>query len=136
MSNNKIFLFILALALLIIFIIVAISFENKKFNLVNGVSMSPTFSECALLISDSNVNPFDVEVGDIVIIDISEQNAEFNKIAHRVVENNLINETIATRGDNDDFYDYPNSIDGFFGYDKFVGLVENHYDLPKVICNA
>jgi len=110
-------------------------FLDHELFFVQGDSMKPTFSDCTILVNNKKVLPENVFVGDIVVIDISDQNIEFDKIAHRVKSNDLENQLISTRGDNNSFYDYPSSIDGFFGYNKFKGRIEYYFDLPQQFCS-
>ena len=115
-------------ALLVIYV------SNHPMNIVHGDSMKPTFSDCTLVISNKNFPPKYTQEGNIAVIDISEQEAKFDKIAHRVMSNNAETQMISTRGDNGSYYDYPSSIDGFFGYDKYLGKVEQYYALPPFFC--
>lgn len=98
--------------------------------------MNPTFNGCTLIISDKNLNMSEVSIGDIVILNITGvevfQNSNLNKLAHRVV--NIKDGKIATRGDNDDIYIYETQIDGYFEYERVLGVEKYYYNLPRKIC--
>lgn len=114
----------LTVALILVIVGILFVFSNTfNLNVVRGISMEPTFGECTLIVSEKDSLPKDAQVNDIVIVNVLDQGSEFDKIAHRVVSNNSESMVFSTRGDNDDFYDFPNSIDGFFSYDKFLGEV-------------
>lgn len=118
---------------LLVFLIIFF-LNNHTIYVVRSDSMLPTFTECTILLGDKVVLPQSVQNGDIIVIDISDQNAEFDEIAHRVVENNTEAQTIATRGDNNSYYDFPSSIDGLFSYSRFRGRIEWYYNLPNFLC--
>jgi len=99
-------------------------FSNTfNLNTVRGISMEPTFGTCTLIVSEKNSLPQDAVVDDIVIVDVASEGLEFDRLAHRIVSNDSETMVFSTRGDNDDFYDFPSSIDGFFSYEKFLGKV-------------
>jgi len=110
-------------------------FENFSLFFVQGDSMKPTFTDCTILVSNKTILPENVIKGDIIVIDISDQNADYPLIAHRVVDNDSVNQLISTRGDNDTYYDFPSSVDGFFEYNKFQGKIEHYFSLPQQVCN-
>ena len=100
--------------------------------------MSPTFSNCTLLIINDKINPSEINTGDIILVNVSNiniPNVEFDKIAHRVVENNKNGEWISTRGDNVNVYYSPEQIDGEFGYNKILGRVVYYIKLQKSFCD-
>lgn len=98
--------------------------------------MFPTFgTDCTLLVINTKTEASQLLQGDIAVVDISGAEVEFDQIAHSVVTNLPEQEKFSTRGDNPVYYDYPSSIDGFFGYDKFGGKVVNYFSLPEQFCN-
>ena len=132
MKQNNIIFF-----LLFCFILLTSSFlffGNHVLFIVQGESMKPTFSDCMILSVNNLIQPENIVVGNIVVIDILDENKEFSKITHRVVSNNLTEKLISTRGDNNLFYDFSSSVDGFFGYNKFLGKVEYYFSLPEQFC--
>ena len=110
--------------------------SDHEINFGQGISMFPTFSECTLLVVNTSVDPSNVIIGDIVVIDPDDEELEFDKFAHRVIINDVENQLIATRGDNNAIYDFPSSVDGFFGYNLFVGKVEQYFDVPTNFCRG
>ena len=108
--------------------------RTNELALVQGDSMAPTFSNCTLAVVNHEFAPSDLLPGDIASVDISSQNAAFSQVAHRVVENNTEQQVFSTRGDNDSYYAFPSSIDGFFSYSEFQGLVTNNYNIPEFFC--
>lgn len=110
----------IAVTVFLVLLIIGLFLFSQSFslNLIQGNSMEPTFGLTTYVISDIQIPASEVVTGDIVIID-----RDTDKFAHRVVENNISNETISTRGDNDSLYDFPSSVDGFFTYDQFEGRV-------------
>ena len=124
---------LIALILLISLILLDFFSENYL-AFAEGDSMAPTFSDCTLLVVNKQDLPEELLQGDIAVVDISDQQAEFDKIAHRVVENLPLQQKFSTRGDNSAYYDFSSSIDGFFDYGKFGGKVDSYYILPSVIC--
>ena len=126
----------IALAALILFIslILLDFFSSNYLAFAEGDSMNPTFTDCTLLIVNKDFAPAGLVSGNIAVVDISSQEAEFDRIAHRVVENLPAQQQFSTRGDNSDYYDFPSSIDGFFDYSKFGGKVDAYYILPEFFC--
>lgn len=117
--------------------LIFISFSDKIF-FAEGDSMKPTFGECVIVFVDKNVNPFDINEEDIVLVNLvglDNKITDYDIIAHRVVINNNETRTIATRGDNDNIYNYTTQVDGFFDYDRILGNVDNYYNLPVFFCN-
>jgi len=125
---------LIALILLISLILLDFFSENYL-AFAEGDSMTPTFTDCTLLIVNKEALPEALATGDIAVVDITNQQAEFDRIAHRVVENLPLQEQFSTRGDNASYYDFPSSIDGYFDYSKFVGRIDSYYILPNVVCN-
>ena len=129
------------LVIVISFILLGFAF-TQVFSLyvVEGDSMQPTFGSCTLLVVDYNFPPEKLVKGDLVIVDISNQVTEIefdvDKIVHRVVENNIQEKWISTRGDNNQKYEYESSIDGKFSYENILGKVIKFQQLPETIaCN-
>ena len=96
--------------------------------------MKPTFTDCGLVITNPKFPAQYLQTLDIVVIDVSDRNAAYSKIVHRVVQNFVSSQELTTRGDNDAFYDFPSSIDGLFDYEKVLGKVTNYYGLPVFMC--
>lgn len=115
-------------------VILAVFFSQNVLSFIQGDSMSPTFSDCTLAVVALNQSPELLETGEIVVIDISGQNAQFPEIAHRVVENLPARQELSTRGDNDNYYQAPSSIDGYFPYSQVVGKVTQYITLPEIVC--
>lgn len=130
---NKIIIILLLILFLIVFGILFM--QNREIAIVQGDSMFPTFKECTILLYLKNYPPQNLLVGNIAVVEINQQTLSFKKIAHRIVENNIELQTIALRGDNNSYYDYPSSIDGYFSYEKIKGKVENYFNLPKIFCS-
>ena len=116
-------------------IALAVFFASNTLSFAEGTSMQPSFTECTLLIIDFKTAPEQLSEGEIAVVDISEQDAAFDMIAHRVVENLPGQGKFSTRGDNDAFYDFPSSIDGYAPYEKYRGKVTHYLNLPTAICN-
>ena len=110
-------------------------FASNYLAFAEGDSMLPTFRDCTLLVVNKEARPEALMVGEIAVVDITEQSTDFDLIAHRVVENLPNQQKFSTRGDNSAYYAFPSSIDGYFGYAKFGGKVDAYYILPEVICN-
>ena len=115
--------------------IIAGFFSANYLAFAEGDSMQPTFSNCTLLVVNKQTLPAGLATGDIAVVDISGLEMDFDKIAHRVVENLPEQQKFSTRGDNSAYYDFPSSIDGFFDYSKFRGKIGAYYLLPNFICN-
>lgn len=128
MDGNTV-LVLLAVAAVVLFL------NTNDISIVQGNSMEPTFSGCTLVVIDKNAEIEEVEIGQIVVVDISEADLEFNKFAHRLVEIKSSQAVFSTRGDNDELYDFPSSVDGFFEFEKFLGTVEIFFGVPNSFCN-
>lgn len=127
---DKILLALAAIAILTVVAIAGIYFNNNfEVFVVRGESMKPTFGNCTIILSDKSFPPSQIQTGDIVVIDTIFMGKE-QKFAHRVVENNVQQRLISTRGDNDAFYDFPSSLDGFFVYPQVLGKVTNFWACP------
>ena len=126
----------IAFAILFLFAFWAILgfFGTNYLAFAEGDSIKPTFTDCTLLIVNKTSLPAELVAGDIAVVDISDQQAEFDKIAHRVVENLPDQQKFSTRGDNSALYDFPSSFDDFFAYSRFRGRVDAYYVLPNMIC--
>ncbi len=124
--------------LVIILVIGLFAISPYNFVLGKGDSMKPTFNNCTLILIKNNINPLLVERGEIVLINISDVQTkfEFEKIAHRVVNNDKIHKKISTRGDNNLTYDFPTQVDGYFDYERILGKVRYHLDIPTNFCNG
>lgn len=136
-NQNKIILIVLVLV-----VVLSLFLFNQSFSLfvAEGISMQPTFSSCTVLVVDFKFPPEKLEKGDLVIVDISQQETQIEfddltKIAHRVIENNIQEKWITTRGDNNLLYSYESSIDGFFSYESIIGKVVEFQQLPDIVCN-
>ena len=110
-------------------------FSSNYLAFAEGDSMQPTFTNCTLVTVNPSVEARQLRQDDIVVVDISAQQAQFDEIVHRVVENVPSQEKFSTRGDNDSYYDFPSSIDGFFDYGLYKGKVGYYINLPEAICN-
>lgn len=127
---------VLLLAILVIAaVIVAGNFQGYSLGVSEGDSMMPTFTGCTLLVINEKIPAEEAIFGEIVVVDISSLNGDFNKISHRLVDNDEENEKFSTRGENSSYYDFPSSIDGYFPYADFKGVVKNYFNLPKEFCN-
>ncbi len=121
---------------LIVVVMLGLFLSSHDLKIGVGFSMLPTFSGCTILSINNQVLPEEIVTGDIVVIDVSDLDLEVEKISHRVVNNNLDEQTISTRGDNSENYDFPTSVDGFFPYEKFNGKVELFINLPTEVCEV
>ena len=135
-SSLKIMVFIIFLSA--IFSLYFFSNYNLAFG--SGESMKPTLRDCPLLVIDYSIDKNLIEEGEIALINISgieavNPNITTDKIAHRVVENDVINQKISTRGDNNEVYLYPAQIDGRFDYSRVLGKVIFYVNFPKPICD-
>lgn len=99
--------------------------------------MYPTFKGCTIIYADNEINPYLLEKGDIVIINLKgleQKTTPYNIIVHRVIINNNKTQKIATRGDNNKIYNYTTQVDGFFDYNRVMGKVDKYYNLPIFMC--
>lgn len=110
-------------------------FYSHSLNIARGDSMLPTYRDCTLLSVDDEYPVQNIVAGDVVVVDISSEGLDFNFFAHRVVSNNVSEMFFSTRGDNNELYSSESSIDGFFEYQKFAGLIDGFVELPEVICS-
>ena len=131
-AKNKHWILVAFLALTVT--AMALFFSSNTLSFIQGDSMFPTFSPCTLAVVNLSQRPDRLLPGEIAVIDISEQGAEFSDIAHRVVENLPEQQKLSTRGDNGSYYEFPSSIDGYFPYDKVAGKVTQYITLPEIVC--
>lgn len=123
----------------VLVVISLLIYFNSKFSLAlgEGDSMNPTFGNCTLLIIEKNISLPQIEIGEIVLVNISgiPTGFDFEKIAHRVVDHFYYSQKIATRGDNDNYYTTSEQSDGYFVYNRILGKVRYYIDLPSFFCN-
>lgn len=94
---NNIILVILVLLVLIMFVPRLIGWQNLA---VLSGSMEPNISVGSMIIV-KNVNPEELEAGDIITFRVSDSTL----VTHRVVENNVETQEITTKGDANDVND-------------------------------
>ena len=111
--------------------------SQYKIALGMGDSMSPAINNCSLLLIKEKLEPKNIQIGEIIVLNVSDienELLEYDVIAHRVVDNDIENSLIATRGDNSSKYTSPEQIDGYFHYDKILGKVSLYIKAPDMIC--
>ena len=123
------------LILIVVLVWSATFFSSHYVSFAVGDSMEPTFLGCALLAINTDSLPQDLASGEVVVVELDEPQNGFDRIVHRVVENLPGEEKFSTRGDNDVYYDFPSSIDGYFPYSAFRGKVAHYINLPLEACN-
>ena len=121
MKTNTIILITIIICTTIIFYT---NFQNNYiFAIIQGDSMKPTFSEHEIVLINKVFPPENLVKGDIAVVNISDKNMEFEKIAHTVIQNNVEEQWFATKGDNNSYYSEEEGFDGYFEYERFEGKV-------------
>lgn len=120
-------------AIIVILMVTISFFLTHNISFAVGDSMNPTFRGCTLIVINPSFAPESLKKGDIAIVKIPKE-AGVEEISHRVVENIAHQQKFSLRGDNDSYYDFPSSIDGYFSYAEFRGKAESYYNLPLAVC--